>query len=274
MNEQMYGVAELTPSSKPHPPVSSKVSQIVQPMFNVDLKKEKLKKQQQVVVGVGEHDLHSVSESAAVSALKKKVSVPPYKGSCQIVSSKPTISSNSLNKFPSSTAVTGISTNTFTQSSSSIPKKSKVKKPKKSKSTNSHDSLSSVSTNISSQNVIPTSKPRPEALSLPVAITTDAPPHSDTPDTGDVRHMLQELLHPKSFPLVTPIPTPNKVQPFVFPNQFSVSVVHKITIIIVIMLYIVKTHEMLHSDPSLPSTDLYKHPNNEDQSPASSTVST
>lgn len=75
---------------------------------------------------------------------------------------------------------------------------------------------------------------RPEALSLPgrgsvpVSVipsesSVGAGHQSDAPDTGDVEHMLDELLHPPSLSLVTPIPTPNTFTPFVFPNLSSTS---------------------------------------------------
>lgn len=72
-------------------------------------------------------------------------------------------------------------------------------------------------------------KQRPEALCLPGhgSLHVSVPSKrnigqghpSDPPDTGDVQHMLDELLHPPSLSLVTPIPTPNTFTPFVFPAQ-------------------------------------------------------
>ena len=62
-------------------------------------------------------------------------------------------------------------------------------------------------------------KPRPEALNISISESSYTSAQSDGPDTGDVRHMLQELLHPPPISLVTPIPTPNKLQPFTFPTS-------------------------------------------------------
>ncbi len=67
-------------------------------------------------------------------------------------------------------------------------------------------------------------KPRPEALSL--STTTAIPANtssSDVSDSGDVRHMLHELLNPTPLSLVTPIPTPSKGHPFTFPVPVSPS---------------------------------------------------
>ena len=72
-------------------------------------------------------------------------------------------------------------------------------------------------------------KARPEVLSLPGRGScmaslpgdggaVDGTPN-DGPDTGDVQHMLDELLHPPALSLVTPIPTPKTSGgPFVFPS--------------------------------------------------------
>ena len=48
----------------------------------------------------------------------------------------------------------------------------------------------------------------------------------ESQDTGDIHSMLQELMKPlnHSYSIVTPIPTPNKAKPFVFPTGGPVSV--------------------------------------------------
>lgn len=239
MNEQMYGVAELTPTSKPQPAGEGRASQVVQPMPTSDLKKERVKKKHHGDFKLIGGSTHSVS--ADVSGGKKKISVPPYKGPYQTVSTDtsndmahfPLVKKHSSNLFPfsklsSGTADSDVHTsasNSVTQvtisstATPTIPAKERKKKTKKRKSSHVYESPS-VDTSISAPNMAPDpaslpSKPRPEALSLPADnISTN----NDVPDTGDVRHMLQELLHPQSVSLVTPIPTPNKVKPFIFPS--------------------------------------------------------
>ena len=217
MSEQMYGVAELAPSQELKPGQVLPTSEL-----------KKRKKQH--------HDSKfEVSHSApADPSGKKKASVAPYMASDLATSTEHSIDTthyslekkhssillpSSSHQFPSTATVctttghsTALASNLTTAIMAPPTKEKKSKKPKKRRSSHVYESL--VDSNITNVSVDPVSKSRPEALHLPSANTGVSP----GPDTGDVRHMLQELLHPPSVSLVTPIPTPNKVKPFVFPN--------------------------------------------------------
>lgn len=249
----MYGVADLTPTSKPlqSGEGSSKASH---PVPHLEHKKEKSRKKQRdskLVESGGGQMIHPLPD---LPAGKKKASVSPYESSCQTVSSenplffslekKPTNSSSQLpsrtpTKLHSSSQASVIPTGSShsaaqqqpthlqqpsrTTLTATVKGKKKIKKTKRKRSSLVHE----IHPNLPSKSVDPTgplsNRSRPEALSLPVVNVSSTPGHSEGPDTGDVRHMLQELLHPQPVSLVTPIPTPNKVQPFIFPTLPSVS---------------------------------------------------
>ncbi len=69
----------------------------------------------------------------------------------------------------------------------------------------------------SSQVHLDHAKSRPEDLLLCSSQDVESS-GNDAPDTGDVQHMLEELLHPPPLSLVTPIATPKNGTPFVFPS--------------------------------------------------------
>lgn len=240
MNEQMYGVAELTPASKPQPAGEGRTGKAV-PI--PDLKKERLRKKHhgdfKLVGGSGQIGR---SVSADVAGGKKKASVPPYIGSYPTTSTEASnhfplekkhsaslFASGTQSKLPSSTAASDIyasADHSVTQTthqamfSTSTPtlaakEKRKAKKTKRRRSSHVYESPTSIAP-LDPEHL--PSKTRPEALSLSMDNMSCTPTDSDVPDTGDVRHMLQELLHPQSVSLVTPIPTPNKIKPFVFPS--------------------------------------------------------
>lgn len=217
MNEQMYGVAEPTPSLK------ARTSHLTQPP-NPNQKKEKFRKKQHKDCKLGGDGDQPVTEYVE---RKKKASVQPYhtvssasasgtSHSSLLVKHITPPSEDALSKLSgTSTLPTSVQHSTTEQVSSKstqfVGSKGKVKVKKQKKRKNGDMESESVSI----PNRPPPAKPRPEALSLPE--TESTPIQSDVPDTGDVRYMLQELLHPTPVSLVTPIPTPNTVKPFIFP---------------------------------------------------------
>lgn len=250
MSEQMYGVAELTPASKPQPAGEGRAGQVVQPISNSDLKRRKKHHGSLKSEEGSEQVAHSTSSDVAGG--RKKVSVPPYKGSCQTISTdtannavhlpleKKHLSiqflSDSHSRLSSSDtsrdvhigaehSVTQVTHPTISSIATATPAIKERKKLKKTKKRTTHIKESpSMGTSIAMPDPAPpdpahlSSKLRPEALSLSMNDMSNTCTDNDNPDTGDIRHMLQELLHPQSVSLVTPIPTPNKVKPFIFPS--------------------------------------------------------
>ena len=104
--------------------------------------------------------------------------------------------------------------------SESTGKTKRVKRRKKSPEQTSSTGLMPV---ISQRNPDDQMKSRPEALQLSDMMGGDNTSVSDGPDTGDVQHMLDVLLHPPALSLVTPIATPKNTAPFIFPTSASKS---------------------------------------------------
>jgi hypothetical protein len=243
-HEQMYGVAEVAPATLKAPPKTSRGVQLPTPNH----KKEKLRKKLKVEGGKVDQ---SIPEDVVVPARKKKASVRPYQpvsatrnNTSMQHSVKHSLSPSKLPVGPTPTYTHSSSmhpTSTFAASiqpvsshltsvpqsivehggvvsahGSTRPVKKKVKKQKKRRNSEM-ESAEDVQKPCTESAPIPI-KPRPEALNIPETAV-----QSDAPDTGDVRCMLQELLHPPPVSLVTPIPTPNTVKPFVFPAHSSVS---------------------------------------------------
>ena len=248
-NEQMYGVAELLPTSKG---LQSRTGHVVQ----LPTPSHKLKKKHKVEGGKMER---SIQEDVGVMAKRKKASVRPYQAmssarnstndqwasllvkhdvtspsTCNLHTSSHTTGNHSSSAHSSSTvqqsAAEQGSSNAMQSPVANSKAKKKVKKQKKRGVGEIESGLEPPKPLIEAPPIV--IKPRPEALSIPA--TAGTPVQSDAPDTGDVRHMLHELLHPPPVSLVTPIPTPNTVKPFVFPTQPSVSLcVSSSTIIII-----------------------------------------
>lgn len=215
-NEQMYGVAEMAHSSV----TKSKASQEGLPLKREPLshppqhKRDKVKKKHRDPKPEGTNTSSSSQELPHSSShVRKKASVRPYKASQVIEDNKEmTVTSrhqeNSTNHQDSvsSQPRAAVALKSDHHPTSEPPtKQKKVKKAKKRKS--------SVNEDASQLN-----KYRPEALNLPYVDSSSTPGHSDVPDTGDVRNMLKELLNPTPLSVVTPLPTPSKVQPFFFPS--------------------------------------------------------
>lgn len=204
-SEQMYGIAEPSSASAKSREVSSKTNQLA---FPADHKRDRdKKKKQRTTTKLERHE-----NPLCTGTVKAKVSVRPYKASqlttsVDVSSSEihlPHVENDSKEKLP------GVPPQ---QALAPIPSTapSQRKRQKKQRRSNSH-AEDPVSECVAQS--IPL-KPRPEALSIE---TSSTPIQSDGPDTGDVRHMLNELLHPPPVSLVTPILTPNKLQPFTFPT--------------------------------------------------------
>lgn len=264
MTEQMYGVSELPPTSKPPQPrgegSSSKSSHSTG--LTPDQRKDKLKKkkkqqhhQDPKLVQDSSKVQRSSSDSGDITATKKKVSVRPYTSSYQAAPSESATSLTQLSKVSDATiSATSLSTSNASHSASvsaTLPsptgtvKEKKVKKAKRRKSGSGsymQESKPVPHTHVLSEWREPLDAPvpnksRPGALKLPVAggdpdqgpgrsdvlDTGDVLDAGDVPDTGDVQHMLHELLNPPHVSVVTPIPTPSKGQPFIFPALSSVS---------------------------------------------------
>lgn len=250
-SEQMYGVADPTQGSKPlqSRETSSRTGHSAQSLSNLDLKKDKVRKKHKLI-GVGEKVNRSIQPIEI-----REASVQPFSSHSHVSSllEKNADSANQLvassrSKSSLASQASSISTsashsiaqqisNSDTTLSSMTKGRKKVKRRKRRSSPieNEFDIQSesvesskpqpevpeSVEPRLEVPESVESSKPRPEALHIHV--TADNCGQNDAPDTGDVRHMLQELLYPPPVSLVTPIPTPNKVQPFIFPTQFSVS---------------------------------------------------
>lgn len=214
MNEQMYGVAEP----------QSAGGQNVHPA-SANLKREKSRKKQQ-------DDLKLVgdSEQLDMTSGRKKASVAPYKDSCQTTErssdtfhlphscdalSSSSHTSNSAGIHSSTSHSVTLTVHQPLQSSTATPSQVPKERKKIKKIKRSVQAPFPLGTHIASSDGdhLPT-KTRPRALDLPVEDSSG----TSGPDTGDIRHMLQELLNPQSVSLVTPIPTPNKVKPFTFPT--------------------------------------------------------
>lgn len=238
-SEQMYGVAEPTQGSKPRE-TSSRTGHNAQSP-SLDLKKDKVRKKPKLI-GVGEKVNQSIPEvrkasvqpfsshSHAPSLLKKNTD-----SSYQLVAGSSLTSQASSN---ASHSVTQHISNSDTTLSSVTKGRKKVKRLRKKRNSPiesefdiqskfSKPQVPEVPESVESSKLPPepveSSKPRPGALHIHV--TPDNCGQNDVPDTGDVRHMLQELLYPPPVSLVTPIPTPNKVQPFIFPTHVSSCIV-------------------------------------------------
>jgi len=230
MNEQLYGATELTPTSKPLTFEGSSVAS-----HDVHLPKREKSKKKHVAVDTAALKKKAsnlrVSSGTLSTPLHSSLEIKRSDSSAQLTSS--TLSSNCQAHSPPTNHSTSTSHSISQQiyssslpSSTSAPpavKDKKMKKPKRRKSAHIHDAGPALVSESTNSGVSLPSKSRPEALNLPVSDASHTPGHCDGPDTGDLKHMLQELLHPHSVSLVTPIPTPNKVQPFVFPSQPSVS---------------------------------------------------
>ena len=216
-NEQMYGIAEP-------PAVTVKREPSSQPSTAADQKREKLKKKQRTNKGAvgSEQSNQSLQDTTDTGIGKKKASIRPHsKHSHQMVSAESTSGTahlphpetDSQLKLPCGLQA---SSNCPPQHVSSSVAKKKIKKPRKKNNDHSEECLSEP---------MPI-KIRPEALNISVPENTSTPSQNDGPDTGDVQHMLQELLNPPQLSLVTPIPTPNKLQPFTFPASATHVVSH------------------------------------------------
>lgn len=256
-NEQMYGVAELTPTSKGLQP---RTGHLVHPTAS-NHKQEKLKKKQKVdIVKVesGKVERSIPEDEGGVMARKKKASVRPYQAMSSARNSstndqrpsllvKQDITPGTLYDDTGSLHTSGHTARVHSSnphstnarpvgavhqsaaeqvpSNAAVASSKSKKKLKKQKKRGVGEIESELEPAVSSKPLTETPpaaiKPRPEALSIPE--TAGTPVQSDAPDTGDVRHMLHELLHPPPVSLVTPIPTPNTVKPFVFPTQPCVS---------------------------------------------------
>ena len=221
-SEQMYGIAEPSATSREG---SSRSSQVVS--LPADHKRDKVKKKQRTTKL--EKGSQSLGDPPGTVLGRKKVSVRPYNKSSQQSASLDAANNEiHLPHFETDTKdyqsklPCGLPANSFpTQPPSTVPSIAPSvtvkarKKLKKQKRNNSHTE------ETPSEHVAPSIsiKPRPEALNIAVSESSSFPGQSDGPDTGDVRHMLHELLHPPPVSLVTPILTPSKVQPFTFPTS-------------------------------------------------------
>ncbi len=229
-SEQMYGIAEPSAAALKSREGSSKPSQ--PGPLSADQKRDKIKKRQRttkLVVGSEKNNSsQSVQEPPDTVAVRKKVSVRPY--------NKASHQSGAFDHLPhSETDLKAKITCGLSASCSSPPQqtpsiaqdatraKKKVKKPPK-----------RINSLVEEESIAPSlpAKPRPEALSISVSENGSTPGQSDGPDTGDVHHMLQELLHPPPVSLVTPILTPNKVQPFTFPTSGTHTSVRQISLLL------------------------------------------
>lgn len=231
-NEQMkyYGVAELNPvltvRSAPTEGGPSKGNHIVPPPPSRVYKKERPKKKHRDLKetgGLGHEELNgSLQESTTTTSKtkKKKGSIHPYKVYPAPQEKNPTPSSSTTEINSSQTSAHTVS------NSQDIALAVKQKKPKKIKKKKGSP-LQVISSGLNQVEELVKHSPqpikqRPGALCLSRTEPSSTPPsYGDVPDTGDVQHMLQELLHPPPLSLVTPIPTPNKTRPFVFPNSHS-----------------------------------------------------
>ena len=225
VTDQLYGVAEPTLTSKP-PPLDESTSKVSHQPDKRDRPKKKWKDK-------------SLPEPVDMTERKKKASVRPFKSSSHTGSLGGNAGSASYSSFQgkhtssaiaSSEELSGVTPaadcsleEQKPDTHASFREKKRLKKAKKRKSsfieTKPEDTLPPAP--IKPHLEISPTKSRPEALSI--ATATDSSSTPDAPDTGDVHHMLQELLHPPAVSLVTPIPTPNTTQPFVFPTLPSVS---------------------------------------------------
>lgn len=220
VNDQLYGVAEPTLTSKP-PPLDES-SKISHQLDKRDRPKKKWKDK-------------SLPEPVDITEKKKKASVRPFKSSSRTTSLGGNAGSTSYSSLQgkhtssviaSSEELSGVTPSVDCSleeqkpdTHASFREKKRPKKAKKRKNsfieTKPEGTLPPAPTKPHLE-ISPT-KSRPEALSIATA-ATDSSSTPDAPDTGDVHHMLQELLHPPAVSLVTPIPTPNTTQPFVFPT--------------------------------------------------------
>ena len=256
MNEQMFGVAEAPPiptAKLKHTEVQDgrSATSSTKTLNNPNYKKEKLKRKHRDSKPIAGEVKRSSQEMPSIlpqpQERKKKASVRPYKNSYQtvsedfekVVSMSPQNRHTSYplgsNKTPS--CVVGPSSKSYSvdqnhpsddiggseNTNQSLDlKQKKVKKSKKRKNnlTYKNDTRPTSVAQSSVSHPQP-AKQRPEALSLSMNDSSSISGYSDVPDTGDVRNMLQELMYPQPLSFITPIPTPNKVQPFVFPSQSS-----------------------------------------------------
>ena len=245
-SEQMYGVADLTQGSKSLQ--SRETSSRTAQLSNLDLKKDKVKKPK--LIGVGEKVNRSIPQSVEI----RKASVQPFSSHSHMSSllqknadsanqpvavslSKPSLTSSSISTSAGHSVTQQISDTTLssmTKGKKKVKRKRKLRSPLESEFDIQSESIESTKTQPEApesvefsklrrpevSELVEPSKPRPEALRI--RVTPDNSGQNDVPDTGDVRHMLQELLYPPPVSLVTPIPTPNKVQPsFIFPTPVS-----------------------------------------------------
>lgn len=162
--------------------------------------------------GVSPSELHVDSTSSIPTNTHRSSNTSGLITSSHPTNTHPTTSTHPTGIHPSSVLLTNVQLSTAGQVSTPIPvgskEKRKVKKQKKRRNSE-----------VESEGTQPQIKPRPDALNIPETAST--PVQSDAPDTGDVHYMLQELLHPPPVSLVTPIPTPNTVKPFIFPTPVS-----------------------------------------------------